>query len=197
MSRARALAIAWLVLTLCASAAAEPGDGVYGRLDGDLDLSLSAFAGARSDSSALVGGAARALYLGTAGLYATVTDEPSQDGGLRLGVGTTLRPLFLPRWSNDLERGPAWVDLALDSLAVDLGAVYSVSAAPKNTWGVDLGLGFELPLIGRATGPFIGARGVMQWPIFGANPVVIGTLGLSWHTVIDAHIVDARDALLR
>src|SRR6185503_13393767 len=92
----------------------RPGpDGVYGRLDGDLDLSLAA-------GAELVRGGAgaaatfRAFYMQTAGLYigyGTSFGNLSAVPPRSLAVGVGLRPMFIPRWGNDLERGPAILDL--------------------------------------------------------------------------------------
>jgi hypothetical protein len=138
-SLAMALGAGSVALLFAKSAPAQLSDGAYGRLDGDIDLSVSAFGGTRDGAGWIVGAAAQALYLSTAGLYALFDAAPSGDRGRALGIGVTLRPLFLPRWGSDLERGPAWLDLSLDSIAIDLGARWVLYPERPRVPGAELG----------------------------------------------------------
>ena len=111
----------------------------------------------------------------------------------------------LDRRQSGLERGPAILDLALDSIAFDLGLIWpagrdgSIDERP----GMEAALGFEVPLLGKASGPFIGTRGALRWRATelaghdddGLKPALFVTL--SWHQVVDANIVDVGDARLR
>jgi hypothetical protein len=194
---AKALGAASVALLCAKSAPAELSDGAYGRFDGDTDLSVSAFAGTRDGAGWIVGASARALYLSTAGPYALFDAAPSGDRDRALGIGMTLRPLFLPRWGSDLERGPAWLDLSLDSIAVDLGARWDLYPDRPRAPGAELGLSFEVPLAGRAIGPFVGMRGALQWPKADGRAIATGTLSVSWHFTVDAHLADAGDTVLR
>jgi hypothetical protein len=71
--------------------------------------------------------------------------------------------------------------------------------------GLQIALGTELPLIGRARGPWIGLRGAVQWSpdalAYGRDdgqPTrVVAFVTLGWHAIIDAGLVDAGDRLLR
>jgi len=203
-----------LALTLAVAnpaAAAEPlekvTDGVYGRFDGDIDLSLAGGAtfGPSGPSAAAM---ARAVFFQTAGIYGVYTDALGRsDVALprSVGLGVTIRPLFIPRWSFDLERGPAIVDLTIDSIAFDLGVIWPASRNGSFTErpGMEAALGAEVPLFGKASGPFLGARGALRWRSSelgghddnGLKPALFVTL--SWHAIVDANIVDAGDRRLR
>jgi hypothetical protein len=182
-------------------------DGVYGRFDGDLDLSLAAGAtvGPSGPAAATL---VRAVFFQTAGMYTVYTDALGQsDAALprSLGLGVTLRPFFVPRWAFDLERGPAILDLTIDAIAFDLGLLWPASR--NGTFGerpgIEAALGTEVPLLGKASGPFVGARGALRWrgselaghDDVGLEPALFFTF--AWHAIIDANIVDAGDARLR
>jgi hypothetical protein len=184
-------------------------DGVYGRFEGDLDLSI---AGGGSVIRGGSGGAAvvRALFLGTAGMYAAYSDAlgSATKGPVRsfaLGVG--VRPLFLPRWGSDLEHGPAIVDLTLDAFTLDLGMLWSSDAEGRFTQrpGIELALGTEVPLLGEAAGPWVGARGALRWraselsgapdPEPSLGPALF--LTFAWHFVANLHVADMGDGLVR
>jgi hypothetical protein len=182
---------------------------VYGRFEGDLDVSIAAGgAVARGDS----GGVAmlRALFLGTAGFYTsyvdafgTATSAPPRT--LSLGVG--LRPLFLPRWGFDQNRGPAVLDLTIDALTLDLGVLWPADGRGKLTRspGLELAVGTEVPLRGSAAGPWIGVRGALRWlgSEFSGSNDVYPPLGpalfvtFAWHVVANAHLVDMGDEIGR
>jgi hypothetical protein len=195
-----------------ASAADAPRkvtDGVYGRFDGDLDLSVAAGGAAARGGS---GGVAmlRATFLHTAGLYTAYTDAlgsattaPRRTAAL--GVG--LRPLFLPRWGLDLERGPAILDLTIDAFSLDLGVVWPSDERGGFTRspGLELALGTEVPLLARAAGPWIGVRGALRWPsadLSGTSDVspVLGNaffVTFAWYFMANVHLVDVGDRIAR
>ena len=190
--------------------AAEPDkitDGVYGRFDGDLDVSLAAGStvGPGGPSAALI---ARASFFQTAGLYVAYTDALGRDGAplpRSLSVGVSLRPFFIPRWALDLEHGPAIVDLTIDSITFDLGVLWPANAqgALAEPPGIEAALGTEVPLLGSAYGPFLGARGALRWrsaELGGASEAPLDPalfLTVSWHHIIEAHIADVGDRRLR
>jgi hypothetical protein len=68
---------------------------------------------------------------------------------------------------------------------------------------MEAALGTEVPLFGKASGPFLGARGALRWRSSelagrdpdGLEPILFVTL--CWHAIIDANIVDAGDRRLR
>lgn len=143
-------------------------DGVYDRFDGP--FTLGAGAGVERAGGALRGAARASLhYFWTAGVYAGYSRPFSGNGGPfgdALALGVSFRPLFLPRWAKDMERGPALADLALDSLSLDLGAFWRKpdAGAFGSQRGFEASLGFGVPLFGRASGLWLAARGTLRWP---------------------------------
>jgi hypothetical protein len=209
-------------LTVDPARADGPSDGAYGRFDGDLGLSVEAGVsealGAephRGESLAVRGGL---LYVQTVGL-AVQWDEGMGIEALpmrRTVAGMIeLRPLFWGRFSENLEQGPAVLDLWLDSLALAAGlfgawpqarfcggpmAERQLARCPD--YGMQLGLGFELPLIGDASAPFIGLRSALRWSLRERSaaydsPPVSGllTLTLGYRHLFEVHLVDAGDQL--
>lgn len=140
---------------------APPSDGVYGRFEGDLDFALGV--GAELDEGAARGALRFSLhYFYAAGFYATYRDAFSDDADVRrvLSFGVDLRPAFIPRWSKNMQQGPGFLDLALDSISLGLGAFWE---QPKGRSfaadrGFETSLGFGVPLLGRATGPWLESR---------------------------------------
>jgi hypothetical protein len=203
MRAAVALAFALGALTCAATSRAD--DGVYGRLDGDLTLHLDAGAGFARGGPALAAGVA-ALYLGTAGVYVHYTDalgshEP--DVTRTIAAGVVLQPLFLARYGSDLERGPARLDLLVDSFGLEIGSFW---AAPRGRGlvaipGLELATTIAIPILARGDGPFLALRGALRLhqddaygPIDRAG---LFSLTLSFHQTIRAHLVDAGDRLSR
>ncbi|MCU0694682.1 MAG: hypothetical protein MUF54_25165 [Polyangiaceae bacterium] len=158
------------VATLCAAAPAlaqEPSDGADGRLTRDTALHLQLGAGPCSGPSTAAAARLSVLHLQTAGAYVSFSRSltkharPLADA---MSLGTELRPLFLPRFLSDLERGPAWVDLALDSLTLSFGAAFDIHADVLGAPAFEAGLGVGLPLAARADGPWLGAHAMRRWP---------------------------------
>ena len=194
MSRATLPGIVLAGVCLAHSAAAHwppeaESDGVYGRLHGDTDVSLK-LGGliSHSEFSGSLGASAHYYSLiGITGDYSeSLADDATQARSFSLG--TELRPLFLPRWLLGGERGPAWLDLTLDSMCVGFGAYFTQATAPfEDNQGVWMSLGFGFPVLGRASGPWLEARGVRRWPDHedpspGAHNAIL--LYLSWHQVV-------------
>lgn len=212
--------LAALVALLAAPglAAADEGeaDGVYGRLDGDLLVVAEAGAAIAEGGPAVLMGA-RALYLSTAGIYGRWIegfDRAELVTGRSVAVGVELRPMFLARLAQDWERGPAHLDLLLDSFALDLGAFFwsPVDGRLHTYPGFEVGAGLEVPVLPSATGPRVGVMGSLRVSHGDVGaPAVPGRAAhdeldarssavlvtLSWHHVLDAGIVDAGDALTR
>jgi hypothetical protein len=203
-------ALAGVLVAASPAVAADRGssDGAYGRLHGDLAVQLDAgpaLAGRRGAAFASL----CARYLQTAGLCAAWLDGFADQQGpaaRSLSLGVELRPLFLPRLALDLERGPAPLDLGLDSLALRIGGVVSAAhgyspAAP----GFEAGLAWGLPLQPRAQGLWLDLFAAVRV----SHPALAGdtsrppdhtlvlSLTLGWQVFADAHIVDARDRLVR
>jgi hypothetical protein len=202
------LASGTLAAALLAAAPARAGgsDGLYGRFDGDLELRVHAGAAFAAGGPALSASVA-ALYLSSAGIYAHYTDALGSDAPLvtrSVSGGVHLQPFFLARYAFDAERGPAFLDLLVDSLALELGAYWS--APRQSPWdehpGLEVALDIALPFLPRATGPFLGVRGALRWRpvdfVAGAPGDAIDrgamlSITLGWHQVVLSHLVDAGD----
>jgi hypothetical protein len=167
------------------------GDGAYGRFDGDLDLGFGAGMSAGFGSGDLgVGLRATAHWYSTLGLFVTYAESVRASRVERRGgAGIELEPLFLLRWSEALERGPAVLDLTLDSLS--LGAGYFLLEPSGRGFGarrgVELSLGFGLPLLGQAGGPWLEARGGYFLPK--SEREFTGLLFLSFHFHVNTPFV--------
>lgn len=148
-------------------------DGVYGRFDGNTDLSLK-LGGVLSQAELWGSVGVSAHYyslLGVSADYASGLAADSTDLE-SLSLGVELRPLFLPRWALDAEHGPAWLDLTLDSLAVGFGAYWADAGEGfGEARGVWLSLGMGVPLLGRADGPWLEVRETRRFPDRDTNGV--------------------------
>ncbi len=172
-----------------------PGsDGVYERLDGSLALAggLGVELEGREPRAQL---RLAAHYLWTAGVYGRYSDafgSADERPQRVLSFGVDLRPLFLPRFALDLERGPAWLDLALDSLSLTAGAYFASPPAREaaatrqrdfgDQRGFETGLGLSLPLCGSARGLWLDARAERRFADRGQGAWLF-TLGLSFHAI--------------
>lgn len=203
-----AVAAACIAHSAAASAQPPRTDGIYHRFDGDLSAQLDlgmAVADANPAASARI----TLRYLQTAGLYAHYTDDFRSElsaASRALATGVELRPLFLPRTSYDLERGPAWLDLFVDSFSLRCGAVFGrrpglEARAP----GLELGLGLGLPLTRSAAGPWLDASASLRFAqthLAGESSTSLRrdslvALSVGWQGFLDANIVDAGDGLRR
>ena len=207
LCRSTALCAAGLSLTGAAQAQGS-GDGMYGRVSGDVALQLDA-GGAMigGDGAMVVSGAAR--YLQSAGLYASFSEDFRRAVGpaaRSLSLGVELRPLFIPRMGWNWEKGPATLDLLIDSLSLRLGAV--VSRRPDfelDAPGLEAAIALGVPLTRSAAGPWVTASAGVRWSdaqlwrrhAFELGHASILTLTLGWQGFVGAHAVDAGDRLRR
>jgi hypothetical protein len=200
-----ALAATLAALTATSSPARAEDDGVYGRLDGDLELRAEAGAGFASGGPSFAAGVS-ALYLGTAGLYVHYTDAFGSRGAdvtRSIAAGLHLEPLFLARYASDLEHGPARLDLLVDSFGLEIGSFwsaprgYGLAAEP----GLELAATLAIPVLARASGPFLALRGALRLRQDDAAAALdragLFSLTLSFRTVVPVHIVDSGDRLER
>lgn len=162
-----AVAAASALLCVAPEAAAKDADGAYGRLDGDVGLELSA-GGSMSGGGASLNAELAAMYLSTTGGYLRYIDALGASGradARSISAGVWMRPVFLARFASDLEHGPAYADLFLDSIGLGIGAFWAqpYGAAFQPAPGLELSVGADLPLLARATGPFIGVRGALRF----------------------------------
>jgi hypothetical protein len=172
------------------------GDGIYGRLDGDLDLGLAL--GAEISRPGPLGAARATLhYFWMAGIYVAYADAFRQRTSpvRRASVGVDLRPLFVPRWSQGWEQGPALLDLFVDSFALGVGAYWSEPRAHRfgHERGLEVSLGCGLPLLGSARGPWVELLGVLHSADPGTHPVESSlVILLGWHGLVTTPLVDGR-----
>jgi hypothetical protein len=156
------------------------GDGIYGRLAGDFDVSLRL--GGEYERSVAPAFGASLFYYWTLGIFVDHVLDTAKSTQ-RTAVGVELRPLFLPRWDADLQQGPAFLDLTLDSLALGVGAQLPHESPPDPGPQVSLGVG--LPLLARASGPWLELKGVYRFPSEPANGAALFAF-LSWHALFDS-----------
>jgi hypothetical protein len=170
----------------------QRGDGAYGRFDGDLDVGLGvgpSFALQSGD----VGVALRATghWYSTVGLFLAYSESVGASrSDRRAGAGIELEPLFLLRWPQALERGPALLDLTLDSLSLGVGYFLLDPAGGRgfgSRRGAELSLGFGLPLFGSAGGPWLEARGGYFLPK--SEREFTALVFLSWHFHVNTPLV--------
>jgi hypothetical protein len=182
-------------------------DTSYGRFAGD--LSIEAAAGAvLGGTKPRLGLDLRARYLSSGGVFASYEEGAllsSQAAPARLvATGLELRPLFLARWARGLHFGEARWDLTLDSLGVELGAVFQArtggpfAAEP----GGQAGVVFGVPLGASAAGPWVRIRsGLRLTPqglagasdLVGSPSHVYVAFEFAFQMVTQAGIVDAGD----
>src|SRR5580700_3231312 len=119
--------VALLLLPAMASAQ-RPGDGTYGRIAGDVTL-VGALGGVVAARGPRAEAELRLRYLESVGAFVSYEDGTvlgsSAEPERVLTAGVEARPLFLFRWLRGREGGSAWLDLAIDSLGLELGAVFA------------------------------------------------------------------------
>lgn len=127
-------------------------DGVYGRFDGDLVLSaelMGAYADTPTGGSGTASAAIRARFMDMTGLalgYDRAIASARHDA---VWLAVDLRPAWLARTNYDWEQGPRWLDLALDSIGVEVGGAWlrpGEAVHAGGGFGFVLGGGFEVPL---------------------------------------------------
>ncbi len=170
------------------------GDGVYGRFDGDLDIGLAV--GLEADSDDTRAASRLSLhYFSMIGVYGGYSDSLGEGDAVLeriVSTGIDLRPAFIPRWSRDLQQGPGALDLALDSISLGLGVWWGKPGAASfgDARGFETSLGFGIPFLGQASGPWIEARGMLRWPdpahAPGESAEATALVLLSWHQIVTA-----------
>lgn len=171
------------------SAAPENSDGVYGRLAPDLAIEPSVGV-ELSRGQLLPELGIGAYYLSTLGFrlhHADAAGTMTPDRRVT-SIDLELRPLFLARWSQALEKGPAILDLTLDSWVLGLGAFWDYEASPSVLRrGTVLFTGFGLPLTTGSSGPWLRAIAglrIAEAPHFGKTTDSVGALYLAWNLPI-------------
>ena len=203
-------AVALTLAALASPGSALAGDGTDGRLEGDLDLSAGAGAAITATAPALALRVA-ATYVSMAGVYAGYADTLGAGGApfaRAIAAGITLKPVFWARFAYVVETGSPRLDLFLDSFVFEIGPVWSappgrgIATAP----GLEIAAGVGFPILASATGPFVELRGALRYrkedldgsvrSDFGERGAIV-SLALSWHHVVNAHIADAGDRVVR
>jgi hypothetical protein len=179
----------------------------YGRIAGDVTV-VGALGGVVATRGPRAEAELRLRYLESAGIFVTYEDgttfASAAEPGRVLTAGAELRPLFLYRWLQGKEEQLPRLDLAVDSLGLELGAVLAQPAGAgfASEGGVQLGLGLEVPLFRTSTGPWIGLHGGVRWSeaLLASGDVrsaddrsVFLAISLAWHQVVLTHLVDAGD----
>lgn len=159
-ARLAASIVAFAALAWTGSASAQvrsprrADDGVYGRFHSDLAISLGLNGGVvlgepvlamtRPSAAILsVSAEVRVRVLDSAGIV--LAPEWRPEGSSRLFAGVDLRPGFLTRFLYGISADDRYIDLFVDSIGVDLGAVVF---APNGRVGFAFAVGFgcEIPL---------------------------------------------------
>lgn len=203
------VSLAVLVATSSRAFAADVpiADASHGRFDGDLAIegAVGATLGPRGVRGTVD---ARFRYLSTAGIFGTYEDGPILGSGAEprrvIAFGVEVRPLFLGRWATGRAFGVPRLDLVVDSLSLELGAVFvqpdgaRFGARP----GLTAGLGLALPFFATASGPFLGVRGGARWsdaalsggPLDGpSDRALFFTVVIGWQQLFGGNVVDLRD----
>lgn len=201
-----AIVLASLVVATGANAA-DRKDGSHGRVEGDMaiETGIGASFGPRSPRAAAD---LRFRYLSMTGIFVTYEDGPifgvRSEPKRALATGLELRPLFLGKWFTGRYSGNPYLDLMIDSIGLELGAVFlqpngaRFGAKP----GLQAGLAFEIPVFPAATGPFIAIHGGARWsdaalaggPLAGpADRALYLNVVFAWQQVFGAHVVDMGD----
>lgn len=179
------------VMTTTAAARGAPGevpDGVYGRFDGDLSLSVGGGAELALDPAHPRWLGSLALrYYSLVGVYTTYRESFDEDDPIRRGLsaGLLVEPLFLLRWTRAEGGASAFWDLVIDSLGVSAGAALLQPRGedffdPRGR-GVELGLGLGVPLFAWAEGAWLRTRGLVRWRDDGSADTVLW-LTLEWQS---------------
>jgi hypothetical protein len=181
-------------------------DTADGRIEGDLGVVVGA--GARFSERAPQGALeARLRYLETAGLFVTYEDGFGAAAAVParvMATGLEVRPMFLGRWVTGTELGLRWADLTIDSLGLEVAAVFEQPPLGSfgSRTGLQVGLGLELPVLGRTNGPWIDVHGGVRWsddvmrggPIGGpSDRQVFLQVTVALHWLFATHTVDLND----
>jgi hypothetical protein len=117
------------------------------------------------------------------GLSLSLSQSVTSSDPMERTVAASLlvEPVFLLRWSGDHEWGRAFWDLSFDSISLSAGAVCAEPRAGNfcDAAGLRLGLGLGLPLLAKASGPWVRLGGRLDT---GQGPDVVGAFwaNLEW-----------------
>jgi hypothetical protein len=197
-SRLGALACAGLLLTSTARADTVASDGVYGRFDGDIALEPG-LGVLYSQRTLLPQLDVAATYLSTVGLRLRHADSKLSFGATDNDRGDTalafeLHPLFLPRWTQSMETGPALLDLAIDSFTLGIGVFWEYDRGTSHLRrGSELTTGLGLPLLATNGGPWLRATAALrlvEGSDFRMGTCAAYTLVFGWNFPINSGLHD-------
>lgn len=177
-------------------------DGAFGRFDGRWTIVADASIGARLGPGQIVaGGDLRLRWFDTLGVVVgyegALTGSPtSSAASAHTGLAAIeLRPFFPARFLQGMESSSPTPELVLDSLGLEVGALFGSRAAGDTTPGAQVGLllgvGAELPLMAYASGLFLRFDASLRWAGDGlrgaeidSSRAAVISLALSWHQVV-------------
>jgi hypothetical protein len=144
-------------------------DGVYGRFDGQVSF-VPALGMTWTQAGFLTELGISGYYFHTVGLQAKYADGKlfpfSHEAPFSIGtVSLALRPLFLYRWQRDLEQGPSWLDLTIDSLTLKVGGYWANQHdTDEQKRGLETEVSFGVPLFLQVDGPYVGMAFAHRYP---------------------------------
>jgi len=186
---------------------AESPDTTYGRVEGDLTLAVG-LGGALTPRGVRGAGELRLRYMDSAGIYASYEDSSvfraATESRDVVCAGIEVRPLFFYRWLRGRETQWPRLDLLIDSIGLELGAVFAQPAGTAfgSQPGLEAALGVEMPILDRAMGPWVALHGGLRWSdaelasriVRDANDRSAFLLvTLAWHLIEASHMVDLGD----
>jgi hypothetical protein len=185
-----------VLLAPTALANTEKSDGVYGRWDGDLGLEPGLGA-MYSGGTGLPKVDVAVSYLSTSGLRLHHADSKFCFGAAAhdrsdTAIDFELRPLFLARWIQAMEAGPALLDLTLDSFMLGLGVFWENDRSTTYLLrGTELITGFGVPLFANSNGPWLRATAALrltEGSSFSTHTAYALVLG--WNFSVNSHLHD-------
>jgi hypothetical protein len=188
-----------VLLAPAALASTKESDGVYGRWDGDLGVEPGLGA-MYSGGTGLPKVDFAVSYLSTLGLRLHHADSKLSFGAQAhdrsdTGLDFELRPLFLARWTQGMETGPAVLDLTLDSFMLGLGVFWENDRSTTYLRrGAELITGFGVPLFASNNGPWLRATAALRltegssFTTHAAYALVLG-----WNFSVNSHVHDDLD----
>lgn len=212
MARRSATGLALAFLVAADSARAEE-DGSYGRLEHDTSVSVEVGASLAAAPRDRRGGGltvrGRGTYLHSLGLVGQYDEGFGAAPFGRSAAGSIeLRPLFLGRWARAMQQGPARLDLLIDSTALTMGlyGAWPIASDCRRCpdFGMEAGVGFEVPFFAQASGPYLGVRAAVRWSLLDRSadlpaPPATGlfTLTIGYRQLFMSHLADIADRLER